>query len=187
MFSNQQFAEMSQANLDKSIRLANITLSSAEHLFNVQISLARDLLAENAQTAKAVASAKSPQELLDLQKTLAQPSVEKSLAAARSVYDSAVKTQSELSKLLEEQVMDFNKTLLSNLDKAIQQAPAGSGASVTMLKNVMETAVSTYDSVSKTTQKIAADLTDAAVSAVESATKSHGSGSSSRSSSRKSA
>lgn len=187
MFSNQQFAELSQSSLDKSIRLANITLSSAEHLFNVQMSLARDLLAENAQTVKAVAAVKSPQELLDLQKSLTQPSVEKSLSAARSVYDSAVKTQNELSKLLEEQVMDFNKTLLSNIDKAIQQAPAGSGASVTMLKNVMETAVSTYDSVSKTTQKIASDLTDAAVSAVESATKSHAAGSSSRSSSRKSA
>jgi phasin family protein len=174
MFSTQQFAELSQSNLEKSIRLANITLSSTERLFNLQMSLARDLIAENAQTAKAVASAKNPQELIELQKSLAQPSVEKSLAVARSVYDSAIKTQSELNKLLEEQMMDFNKSLLSSLDKAIAQAPAGTGASVSMLKNVMETAVSTYDSVSKTTQKIAADLTDAAVSAVESAAKTQG-------------
>lgn len=186
MFSNQPLVDLSQSSLDKSIRLANITLTSAERLFNLQVSLARDLLAENAQTAKAVAAIKSPQDLLDLQKSLAQPSVEKSLSVARGVYDSAIKTQSELSKLIEEQVVDFNKTLLSSIDKAIQQAPAGSGASVTMLKNVVETAVNTYDSVSKTTQRIASELTDAAVSAVESAAKSHSS-TASKSSSRKAA
>lgn len=172
MFSTQPFADLSQSSLDKSIRLANISLTNAERLFNLQVSLARDLLAENAQTAKAVSSIKSPQDLLDLQKTLSQPAVEKSLSVARSVYDAAVVTQNELNKLIEEQIVDFNKTLLSGIDSAIKQAPSGSGASITVLKNVMETAVSTYDSMSKTSQRIAADLTDAAVSAVESATKS---------------
>lgn len=170
MNTQQQFAELSQANLEKTIRLTNIAISGAERLFNLQLELARDLLAENAATAKALANVKSVQELVEMQKTLAQPSVEKTLAVARNVYDAASVTQNELNKLVEEQLIDFNKNLLSTLDKAITQAPAGSAA-VTVLKNAVESAASAYDTVTKTTQRIASEIVEATTSAVENTTK----------------
>ncbi|QLG87374.1 phasin family protein [Chitinibacter bivalviorum] len=171
MFNAQkQFAELSQANLEKSLRLTNIALAGAERLFQLQVGIARDLLAENAETAKSLAQVKNVQELVDLQKTLTQPSVEKNIAVARTIYEAASSTQAELNKLIEEQVLEFNKNLVSSLEQAAQQAPA-SGAAVNMFKNAVESANTAFETVQKTSQRIANDLTQATVAAVESGVK----------------
>lgn len=166
----QQFSELSQANLEKTLRLTNIAISGAERLFNLQLEIARDLLAENAATAKSLAGVKSLQELVDLQKSLSQPSVTKTMSVARTVYETASATQSELNKLVEEQLIDFNKNLLASLDSAIAQAPASASA-ITVIKNAVESASSAYGSVAKTTQRIASELVEATVAAAESGAK----------------
>ncbi|GAA5786532.1 hypothetical protein GCM10007860_10380 [Chitiniphilus shinanonensis] len=166
-FNASQFAEASQANLEKSLRLSQIALSSVERLVALQLGVARDLLSEHAQTTKALAEVKDVQGLVDLQRQLAQPTVDKTLDVARSVFDAASATQHELSKLLEEQVLTFNKNLISTLDQAIEAAPNGAGAAVTVLRNAVESAASTYDNVAKTTQKLASDFAKAAVTGAE--------------------
>jgi phasin family protein len=171
MFNAQkQFAELSQANLEKSLRLTNIALAGAERLFQLQLGIARDLFAENAATAKSLAQVKSVQDLVELQKSLTQPGVEKSIAVARTVYEAASNTQTELNKLVEEQVLEFNKNLVASLDKAAQQAPAGSAA-VNLIKNAVESANNAFDSINKTSKQIATNLTEATVAAVESGAK----------------
>ncbi len=166
----QQLSELSLANLEKSIRLTNIAISGAERLMNLQMEIARDLLAENAATAKALAGVKNVQELMEFQKTLTQPSVTKTMAMARTVYETASATQTELNKLVEEQLIDFNKNLLSSLNETVGQAPAGA-ATISAIKNAVESAAAAYDTVSKTTQRITSELADATVSAVESSAK----------------
>ncbi|MDR3411991.1 MAG: phasin family protein [Formivibrio sp.] len=166
----QQFSELSQANLEKAIRLTNIAISGAERLFNLQLEIARDLLAENAATAKSLAGVKNVQDLMELQKSLSQPSVTKTMAVARTVYETASATQNELNKLVEEQLIDFNKNLLVSLDSAIAQAPASSAA-ISAIKSAVESATSAYGTVAKTTQRIASELAEATVSAVETSAK----------------
>ena len=168
--AQQQFAELGQANLEKSLRVTNIALAGVERLFQLQMGIARDLLAENAETAKALAGVKNVQDLVDLQKGLAQPNVEKTIAVARTVYEAASSTQAELNKLVEEQVLEFNKNLVSTLDKAVAQAPASSAA-VNVLKNAVESANNAYDAINKTSQRIAGNIADATVAAVESGAK----------------
>ncbi|AMC34207.1 phasin family protein [Janthinobacterium sp. B9-8] len=170
-FNTTQFADLSQANLDKTLRLTNIALSSVERLVNLQIGITRDLMAEHAETTKALSSVKDVQGLVAFQRQLAQPSVEKSMSVARNVFDAASATQQELNSLIEEQVLEFNKNLLATLDKATENAPAGSGVAVNALRNVVETASNTYDAVSKTGQKIASELVSATVNAAEAGAK----------------
>ncbi|WP_297574426.1 phasin family protein [uncultured Deefgea sp.] len=168
--AQQQFAELGQAQLEKSLRLTNIALSGAERLFQLQMGIARDLLTENAKTAQALSGVKSIQDLVELQKGLAQPNVEKSIAVARTVYEAASSTQAELNKLVEEQVLEFNKNLVTTLDKAVAQTPAASPA-VAAMKKAVESATSAYDAINKTSQRIVTNLTDATVAAVETSAK----------------
>ncbi len=170
-FNTAQFADLGQANLDKTLRLTNIALSSVERLVNLQIGITRDLMAEHAETTKALSSVKDVQGLVAFQRQLAQPSVEKSMSVARNVFDAASATQQELNSLIEEQVLEFNKNLLATLDKATANAPAGSGVAVNALRNVVETANNTYGAVTKTGQKIASELVSATVSAAEAGAK----------------
>ncbi|KAF0813203.1 hypothetical protein IGB42_02131 [Andreprevotia sp. IGB-42] len=168
-FTNQfaQFAEIQQANLEKSLRLTNIALGGVERLVNLQLSIARDLLSENAETARALSQVKDVNGLVALQRQLAQPAVEKSLVVARNVFDTASATQHELNQLVEEQVLSFNQNVVAALDKAVASAPTGAGAAVTVLRNAVESATNAYDAASKSTKKIVTDFTDAAVNTVE--------------------
>ncbi len=168
--AQQQFAELGQANLEKSLRITNIALAGVERLFQLQMGIARDLMTENAETAKALSGVKNIQELVALQKGLAQPNVEKTIAVARTVYEAASSTQAELNKLVEEQVLEFNKNLVTSLDKAVAQAPASSAA-VNVLKNAVENANSAYDAMNKTGQRLAGNFAEAAVNAVETSAK----------------
>ncbi|WP_028456163.1 phasin family protein [Chitinilyticum litopenaei] len=170
MYNAQQFVDFNQANIEKTLRLTNIALAGAENLLQLQFTLARDLIAENVETAKALANARTAQDLADLQKTLAQPAVGKSLSLARTVFDAASNTQQEINKLVEEQVLEFNKNLLSSLDQAVQQTPA-SGAAVAVFKNVVETANTAYDALNKTAQRITGNIAEATVAAVETGAK----------------
>lgn len=166
----QQLSELSLANLEKSIRLTHIALNGAERMLNLQMEMTRDLLAENAATAKALAGIKNAQELMEFQKNLAQPSISKPVALARTVYETAAATQSELNKLVEEQLIDFNKNLLNTLNDTFGQVPA-SAAAISAIKNAVESATTAYDTVSKTTKRITSELAEATVSAVESSAK----------------
>ncbi len=168
--TQQQLAELGQANLEKSLRLTNIALAGVERLFQLQMGIARDLMTENAETAKALSGVKNIQDLVELQKGLTQPNVEKTIAVARTVYEAASSTQAELNKLVEEQVLEFNKNLVTSLDKAVAQAPASSAA-VNVLKNAVESANNAYDAINKTGQRIAGNIAEATVAAVETGAK----------------
>ncbi|GHD59116.1 phasin family protein [Jeongeupia chitinilytica] len=167
MFNVNKFAEINQANLEKSLRLSQIALGGVERLVNLQLGIARDLLAENVETAKSLAEVKDVQGLVNLQRQLAQPAVEKTLGVARTVFDAASATHHELNALIEEQVLSFNKNLVGTLDSAIQNAPAGTGAAVSALRSAVETASNAYDAVAKTTQKLANEFVEATTNGVE--------------------
>jgi hypothetical protein len=95
------------------------------------------------------------QEVISLQATLAQPSVEKAVAYSRSVYEIAAQTQEEFSKLVEAQFAEVNKNVASSLDKAAKSAPAGSDVAVAAVKSAIAAANSAYDTMSKAAKQVA--------------------------------
>ncbi|MBV1776398.1 phasin family protein [Burkholderiaceae bacterium DAT-1] len=171
MFNTQDFAGLSQAQLEKSIRLSNIALSGVERLVSLQIDLARQLLEENTSNVRQLSEVKDLQGLVALQQQLSQPSVDKALSIARHVYEAASSTQTELSQLVEENVVEFNKGLVSALDRAVKSAPAGSEVVVSTLKNAVTTAASAYDTAVKTVKKVTTDFAEASVAAAETSAK----------------
>src|SRR5688572_17260838 len=104
-----QLVALNKANLETAMKFAGVALHGAERLLDVQLQAARTALADSVENAKAIASAKDLQQLTALKTTLAQPSIEKATAYAKSVYDVTAATQAEFGKLLEEQVSEFNK------------------------------------------------------------------------------
>ncbi|MDP1718200.1 MAG: phasin family protein, partial [Burkholderiales bacterium] len=119
------------------------------------------------ESAKVLASVKDMQQLAALKDNLAQPSIEKATAYAKSMYDVATLTQSELNKLVEEQVSDFNKEVVTMLDKIVKTAPAGSEVGIGAIKSAIAAVNASYDNLSKTAKQ----FTEAAKSNIETAAK----------------
>ncbi|PHV11217.1 phasin family protein [Chitinimonas sp. BJB300] len=171
MFATTDFAALGQAQVEKSIRLSNIALAGAERFFALQLDVARDLIANNTATVKAFSEVKDVQGLIALQQQISQPAVDKALAVAKHVYEATSSAQAELGAFVEEQVVEFNRNLVSNLDKAVKQAPAGSEIMVSAVKTAVATAASAYDTVARTAKKVTSDFADAGVAAAESSAK----------------
>lgn len=165
----EQFASANKANVETLLTLANTAFASAERLAALNLNTARSLLEETVANAKALMSAKDVQELMNIQASLAQPSVEKAVAYSRSVYEIASQTQEELGKIFEAQFAEVNKTMTTALDKAVKNAPAGSDVAVAAVKSAIAAANSAYDSMTKAAKQVA-EIAEANVAAATNAT-----------------
>jgi len=165
----EQVASANKANIESLLTIANTAFASAERLAALNLNTARNLLEDTVSGAKALMGAKDVQELMNIQASLAQPSVEKAVAYSRSVYEIATQTQEELTKVFEAQFAEANKTMTSALDKAVKNAPAGSDVAVAAVKSAIAAANSAYDSMTKAAKQVA-EIAEANVAAATSAT-----------------
>jgi phasin family protein len=174
----EQFAAANKATVDSLLSLANTALASAERIAALNLNTARSVMEDSVSGAKALMGAKDVQEAMSIQASLTQPNVEKAVAYSRSVYEISAQTQEELSKMVEAQFGDFQKTVAGLLDKAAKSAPAGSDVAVAAVKSAIAAASSAFDNMNKAAKQVAeiaeanvAAATNATVKAVGTATK----------------
>ena len=151
----EQFAAINKANLEVAMKFAGVALQGAERIVDLQLKAAKSAFADSVESAKVIASVKDLQQLAALKETLAQPSIEKATAYAKSVYDVTAATQAEIGKLVEEQVSEFNKQVVTALDKMVKTAPAGSEVGIAALKSGIAAVNSGYDNLSKVAKQFA--------------------------------
>ena len=151
----EQLIAMNKANLEAAMRFAGVAIEGAERMIDLQMKAAKSAFADSIQGAKALASVKDFQQLAALKDNLAQPSMEKATAYGKSVYDLTTETQAEIGKLVEAQVADFNKEVVSGLDKMVKSAPAGSEVGVAAIKSAIAAVNSSYDNLTKVAKQFA--------------------------------
>ncbi len=165
----EQLAGANKANVEALLTIANTAFASAERLAALNLNTARAILEDGVASAKAMLGAKDVQEYLSLQASLTQPAIEKAVAYSKSVYEIASQTQEEFSKVLESGFAEVNKSVVTALDKAAKNAPAGSDVAVAAVKSAIAAANSAYDSMTKAAKQVA-EIAEANVAAATSAT-----------------
>ena len=83
--SPEQFMQFGKSSLEAALSLANITLQSTERLVGLQMKTVKDALDESIKSAKALSDVKNVQDLMSLQSTTAQPSLEKVVPYSKRV------------------------------------------------------------------------------------------------------
>lgn len=151
----EQLVAINKANLEAAMKFAGVALQGAERILDLQLKAARSALADSVENAKTIAAVKDLQQLAALKDTMAQPTIEKATAYAKSVYDVATATQAEFGKLVEEQVAEVNKQVVAALDRMVKTAPAGSEVGIATLKSAIAAVNSSYDNVSKVAKQFA--------------------------------
>jgi phasin family protein len=117
----------------------------------------KDALDESIKSAKALSDVKNVQDLMSLQSTTAQPSLEKAVAYSKSVYEVAADTQSQINKVMEDRMAKVSGEIVAAIDNAVKTAPAGSEAAVAAFKSAVAAANTAYDTLSKVSRE-AADM-----------------------------
>jgi phasin family protein len=151
----EQIVALNKANLEAALRLTNIALAGAERMFELNLKSAKAAFADLVQQVKTLGEIKKPQEFAQLNNTFLQPVMENATNYVKSFYDVAVATQSEIKVVVEEQVGEFNKQLVTSLDQVAKSAPPGFELAVAAFKSAITAANSGYDNVSKSAKQFA--------------------------------
>ena len=151
--ASEQLIALNKAQLEAAARFADVALQGAEKMMELQLQAAKSAFADGLENARALAAAKDLQALAALKDSIAQPSLEKATAYAKSVYDAAVNTNTQFGALIEQQVADCNKQVIALLDRLAQDAPPGSEAGVNALKSGIAVMNAAYDNLAKLTKQ----------------------------------
>lgn len=151
----EQLIAMNKANIESAMRFVGVAIEGAERMIDLQMKAAKTAFADSIESAKALAAVKDFQQFAALKDNLAQPTLGKATAYAKSVYDLTSETQAEFGKLVEAQVADFNKEVVTTLDKIVKSAPAGSEVGVAAVKSAIASVNAAYDNLSKVGKQLA--------------------------------
>jgi len=164
----EQTSAFGKAQVETALRFVTIAAEGTEKLFDLQIKNSKAAFNEGMKNVKALAEVKDFSELPTWTSSTFQPGIDKATAYARSVYEVAAGTQSELSAVLEAQIADFSKDVVVALDAALKSAPAGSEPAVAAVKSVIGTANTVYENIAKASKQLAA-MTEANLAAASQA------------------
>ena len=161
----EQLMAINKANMEVAMKFAGVALQGAERILDLQLKAAKTAFADSVENAKTIAGVKDIKELAALKDSLTQPSIEKATTYAKNVYDLTAATQAEFGKLVEVQVSEFNKQVVTALDKMVKTAPAGSEVGIAAFKSAIAAVNSGYDNISKVAKQFA-DATQSNIEAV---------------------
>ena len=156
----EQVVATNKAGVEALIGLAHSQFAAFERVSALTFNATKSVFEDSVAPTKALMGANDVQELVNLNTAATQPSIEKVIAYSRSVYDVTTQTQGELTKLVESQASEFNKSVVSLVDKVSKIAPAGSDVAVAAVKSALAAANSAYDSMSKMSKQ-ATELAEA--------------------------
>jgi phasin family protein len=166
----EQVSASGKAGVEAWMGLANAQFAACERLWELNLSATKTAFEDTMSYARAVSGAKDVQEFVNLSAAAAQPALEKALAYSRQVYEVSSKAQNEVTRLVEVQAAEMNRSMVALLDKLAKNAPAGSDVAVAAVKSAIAAANTAYDSFSKVAKQ-ASDMAEANFSAAANAAK----------------
>ena len=145
----EQLIAMNKANMEAALRFAGVALEGAERLIGLQLKTAKSALSDGLAGARALTTVRDFDQLAALKDTVVQPTFEKATAYAKEAYDVATATQADFTRLVEEQMSEFNRQVVSTLDQLVKNAPAGSEVGIAAMKSTLAAVNSGFDNLSK--------------------------------------
>ena len=165
MLTAEQLIAAQKANVETLFGLTNKAFEGVEKLVELNLQVAKTALGEAGDNTRAALSVKDAQELIALQTSLLQPSAEKAAAYGRHIYDIAAATNAEVTKAVEAQVADAQKSFINLVDTASKNAPAGTENAVALVRSAVAAANNAFESVQKAAKQ-AAEVAEANFTAV---------------------
>lgn len=162
----EQIAAAHKANLETLTGITNQALQSIEKLVELNMHIAKASLSDSMNNAKKALEIKDIQHLLAHQAEAVQPMAEKIMAYSRHLYELANDTQAGFSKTAEKEMQAGQKKINAMVEDWSKNAPAGSEAAVTAMKQAIASANTVYE----TSQKAMKQAMDIAQSNLNNAT-----------------
>jgi len=150
----EQMTAANKETVATTVALAGIAATTAEKVMDLNIGIIKTVFASASENGKAIADAKDAQSISAIQAQWAQPSLETITAYMKDSYDILTESQADLTKIVESRIAEANKTIVSTLDQAEKNAPAGSDVAVSAMKSAVAAANQAFDAFAKAGKQV---------------------------------
>ncbi|BAL24148.1 phasin family protein [Azoarcus sp. KH32C] len=144
-----QFNELQKKNFEAAMRLAQLSIENSQRIMELQVATAKSLFEEGVENAKAQSAAKDPNELLNLRSQYAQSTAEKMLGCARELAELTTRAQTELGKLVGEQLSSGGKDVFEAMQKMFSGMPISDQNAMTAIQSAMDTTRAAFDQMTR--------------------------------------
>lgn len=149
----EQFSSTNKASLQALTHLASTAFSGIEKLVELNLATSKAALRESFGHIHAVLDAKDAAQMQALSKDFMQTSADHSSAYAQKVQAIVTSSSAELTKALEAQTAQAQKSLASVMDSLVKNAPAGTEAAVAAFQKAMAAGQAAIESAQSQAQK----------------------------------
>ena len=146
--------ETAQANAEALKAAALKSLEGFQKLAQVNLEHTKAALDASAEQFKALLGAKDVKALTDLATSWVKPGAEAVVGYAKAVQAAATETGTELAAHARAQLDKGTAELVTQLETLAKSAPAGSEGVVTLVKEALAVATTTFDQVSAAGKKL---------------------------------
>jgi len=149
----EQLVQMQKSALDALQNATAASIAGFEKLTALNVQATKTSFEESAEALRSLVDVKDPKQWADIATTTVQPTTDKVAAYYKHVYEIANETGSELARLFERQYAENNRQIYAAIDAFAGNLPAGSEGVVTLMKQAVSAANSTFDQLNKATKQ----------------------------------
>jgi len=151
----QQFVASQKDSFTKVLAAQNTVFAGFEKLVDLNVRALKATLEDVAEKSQQAIEVKDAQAALALGSAWVQPGAERVISYSKHVYDIVTGVQSDLGRLVEEQVSQGREQLSDAIDQFAKNAPTGSESAVSLLKSSLATASNAIESVNRAAKQVA--------------------------------
>ena len=137
-------ADLNKASVEAALSFARVSTESAEKLMRLHLEAARNFVAEQSETVKALAEVKDAESTMALRARLAEQAVDRAVGYSRNVYEVAMQSQQQLTRLIEQHYAAYQKEMVAAMDSMTKAAKQAAELMDANVKAVSEAAASAF-------------------------------------------
>lgn len=145
----EQFNELQKKNLETAMRLAQMSIENSQRLMELQVATAKSLFEEGVENVKALSGVKDPKQAMELRAQYAQSTTEKMLSCVREMAELASRTQTEVGKMVSEQLSTGGKDVFESMQKMFTGMPITDQNAMTALQTAMDTTRAAFEQMAQ--------------------------------------
>jgi phasin family protein len=145
----QSVAAMQKKHLESAMKLAQLSIDNSQRILQLQMQIAKEMFEDGVSNVQSLAQVKTPQEAMELRARYAQNAAEKMLSTSRNIAEITSEVQSEMSKLVSQQLSSGSQELIDAMQGFLKGMPLNNHAAAEAMQTTFETARKTLEQVAK--------------------------------------
>ena len=145
----EQFSELHRKNMEAAMKLAQMSIENSQRILALQVDVAKKLFQESVDSAKALTTAKDPQQAIALRSQYAQGTAQQLMDTARQIAEIGNESRTEFSHMLTEQLTSGSKDMMETFQSFFSSLPGPSGNVMENMQKAMTTANQAFEQMAE--------------------------------------